>query len=56
MLDNDMIRLNMKLAMVLENKVIISSKLSAEQRAQLENLIDRYTDTTNDSFNTTGKP
>jgi len=35
MLDNDMIRMNMKLAMVLENKVVITSKLSPEQKKAL---------------------
>tara|TARA_R110000796_G_scaffold5068_5_gene19213 strand:+ start:1406 stop:1741 length:336 start_codon:yes stop_codon:yes gene_type:complete len=54
MLDNDMIRMNMKLAMVLENKVLITSKLSLEQKEALEKVIDKYTDTTNDPFNSGG--
>ena len=55
MLDNDMIRMNMKLSMVLEHKGVISEKLTKEQKDQLNELIAKYTDTTNDQFNSTGK-
>ena len=51
MLDNDLIRLNTKLTMVLENK----AKLDATRRAELEEIIARYSDTTNDEFDSTGK-
>jgi hypothetical protein len=51
MLDNDLIRLNTKLTMVLEN----SAKLDKERRAELEEIVAKYSDTTNDSFNSTGK-
>jgi len=55
MLDNDMIRMNMKLSMVLEHKGVITKNLSAEQKDQLDELIAKYTDTQNDAFNSTGK-
>jgi hypothetical protein len=51
MLDNDLIRLNTKLTMVLEN----SAKLDKERRAELEEIVAKYSDTTNDDFNSTGK-
>ena len=51
MLDNDLIRLNTKLTMVLEN----SAKLDKERRAELEEIVAKYSDTTNDSFNSTGQ-
>lgn len=51
MLDNDMIRLNTKLSMVLENE----AKLDKDRRAELEEIVSKYTDLTNDPFNTTGK-
>ena len=51
MLDNDMIRLNTKLSMVLEHK----AKLDKERRAELEEIINKYTDKHNDPFNSTGK-
>lgn len=51
MLDNDLIRLNTKLTMVLENK----AKLDATRRAELEEIIAKYSDTTNDEFDSTGK-
>ena len=51
MLDNDLIRLNTKLTMVLEN----SAKLDKERRAELEEIVAKYSDTTNDSFDSTGK-
>tara|TARA_Y100000385_G_C12746231_1_gene488961 strand:- start:313 stop:651 length:339 start_codon:yes stop_codon:yes gene_type:complete len=51
MLDNDMIRMNMKLSMVLENE----SKLNKLKRKELEDILDKYTDLQNNSFDTTGK-
>ena len=51
MLDNDLIRLNTKLSMVLEHE----AKLDKERRAELEEIISRYTDIKNDSFDSSGK-
>ena len=42
MLDNDMIRMNMKLAMVLEHKALIDSNLNKEQKDELDVLISKY--------------
>ena len=50
MLDNDIIRLNTKLSMVLEHE----AKLDKERRAELEAIVAKYTDITNDPFNSTG--
>jgi len=50
MLDNDMIRLNTKLAMVLEHR----SKLSQEQRSELEDVVARNI-SQSETFNSTGK-
>jgi hypothetical protein len=51
MLDNDMIRLNTKLSMVLEHK----AKLDKERRAELEEIVAKYSDVTSNQFNSTGK-
>jgi len=51
MLDNDMIRLNTKLSMVLEHK----AKLDKERRAELEEIVAKYTDVTSNKFDSTGK-
>ena len=51
MLDNDLIRLNTKLTMVLEHK----AKLDKERRAELEEIVAKYSDTTNDPFDSSGK-
>jgi len=51
MLDNDMIRLNTKLSMVLEHQ----GKLDKERRAELEEIVARY-QSQNETFNSTGKP
>ena len=51
MLDNDIIRLNTKLSMVLENE----AKLDKARRAELEAIVSKYTDIINDPFNSTGK-
>ena len=42
MLDNDMIRMNMKLAMVLEHKALIDANLNKEQKDELDLLISKY--------------
>ena len=44
MLDNDIIRLNTKLSMVLEHE----AKLNKERREELEKIVSKYTDITND--------
>ena len=54
MLDNDMIRMNMKLSMVLEHKGVISEILTDEQRDQLESLVNKY-QSKSQQFNSTGK-
>ena len=51
MLDNDMIRLNTKLSMALENQ----AKLDKKRRRELEEIVDRYNDLSNEDFNSTGK-
>ena len=51
MLDNDMIRLNTKLSMVLEHQ----GKLDKERKAELEEIVARY-QSQNETFNSTGKP
>jgi hypothetical protein len=45
-----MIRLNTKLTMVLENR----SKLDRERTIELEQIVAKYSDTTNDAFDSTG--
>ena len=42
MLDNDMIRMNMKLAMVLEHKALIDANLDSEKKDELDALITKY--------------
>jgi hypothetical protein len=42
MLDNDMIRMNVKLAMVLEHKSLIDANLDKEQRDELDMLVSKY--------------
>ena len=51
MLDNDMIRLNTKLSMVLEHQ----GKLDKKRKAELEEIVAKYSDVTSDQFNSTGK-
>ncbi len=51
MLDNDMIRLNTKLSMVLEHQ----GKLDKDRRAELEEIVAKY-QSQNQTFNSTGKP
>ena len=42
MLDNDMIRMNMKLSMVLEHKHLLDKNLTQEQAKELESLVNKY--------------
>jgi len=42
MLDNDMIRMNMKLSMVLEHKNLIDANLNKEQQDELDAIISKY--------------
>ena len=42
MLDNDMIRMNMKLSIVLEHRHLLDKNLTKEQSAELESLVDKY--------------
>jgi len=51
MLDNDMIRLNTKLSMVLEHQ----GKLDKKRTAELEEIVAKY-QSQNQTFNSTGKP
>ena len=54
MLDNDMIRMNMKLAMVLEHTKVMDSKLNQDQKDELDQLITKY-QSKSQVFNSTGK-
>ena len=42
MLDNDMIRMNMKLAMVLEHKALLDANLNREQSDELDAIVSKY--------------
>jgi len=53
MLDNDMIRMNMKLSMVLEHKHLIDNNLNKEQQDELDMLISKY-QSRNQVFDSTG--
>ena len=50
MLDNDMIRLNSKLSMVLEHQ----SKIDKKRKEELEEIVSKY-QSKSESFNSTGK-
>jgi hypothetical protein len=54
MLDNDMIRMNMKLSMVLEHKHLLDKNLTEEQAKELESLVNKY-QSRSQEFNSTGK-
>ena len=54
MLDNDMIRMNTKLAMVLEHKVLLDTHLDKEQQEELDLVINKY-QTQSQKFDSTGK-
>ena len=42
MLDNDMIRMNMKLAMVLEHRHLLDKNLNKEQQEELDSIVSKY--------------
>ena len=42
MLDNDMIRMNMKLAMVLEHRHLLEKNLNKEEIEELDSIISKY--------------
>lgn len=54
MLDNDMIRMNTKLAMVLEHKALLDSKLSEDEKLELNMIVNRY-QTQSKQFDSTGQ-
>ena len=54
MLDNDMIRMNMKLSMVLEHKHLLDKSITQEQAKELNAIVDKY-QTRSQQFNSTGK-
>ena len=54
MLDNDMIRMNMKLSMVLEHKHLLDKNLTQEQAKELEELVNKY-QSRSQQFNSTGE-
>ena len=54
MLDNDMIRMNMKLSMVLEHRHLLETKLNKEQQDELDAIITKY-QSRNEQFDSTGK-
>ena len=54
MLDNDMIRLNMKLSMVLEHKHLLDKELDEDQAKELEDIVTKY-QSRSEKFNSTGK-
>ena len=53
MLDNDMIRMNMKLSIVLEHRHLLENNLSKEQIDELDAIISKY-QSRSESFNSTG--
>ena len=54
MLDNDLIRLNMKLSMVLEHRHILEKQLTQEQIHDLDEIVSRY-QSRSQQFDSTGK-
>lgn len=54
MLDNDLIRLNMKLSMVLEHRHILEKQLTQEQIHDLDEIVTRY-QSRSQQFDSTGK-
>jgi uncharacterized membrane protein len=56
MLDNDMIRMNMKLSMVLEHKNLIDANLNAEQKDELDAIISKYQSRSQQFDSTGGTP
>jgi hypothetical protein len=58
MLDNDMIRMNMKLAMVLEHRHLLEKNLNKDEIAELDAIISKYQSRSQvfDSTGQTSKP
>ena len=54
MLDNDLIRLNMKLSMVLEYRGLIEKHVPKDDLDELQEIVDKY-QTRSETFNSTGK-
>lgn len=54
MLDNDMIRMNMKLAMVLEHRHLLEKKLNKDEIDELDSIISKY-QSRSQVFDSTGK-
>ena len=54
MLDNDMIRMNMKLSMVLEHRHLLDKNLSQDQAKELDKIVDKY-QTRSKQFVSTGQ-
>ena len=54
MLDNDMIRMNMKLSMVLEHRHLLDKQLTQEQKLELDAIVDKY-QTRSKQFDSTGQ-
>jgi hypothetical protein len=53
MLDNDMIRMNMKLSMVLEHKHLLEKNLDKDQIEELDAIVSKY-QSRSEQFNSTG--
>jgi len=53
MLDNDMIRMNMKLSMVLEHRHLLDKNLNKEQQEELDAIVDKY-QSRSQQFDSTG--
>ena len=54
MLDNDMIRMNIKLSMVLEHRHLLDKQLNKQDSKDLDDLITKY-QSTNQEFDSTGE-
>jgi hypothetical protein len=54
MLDNDMIRMNTKLAMVLEHKAMLDLQLDGDDKAELDLIINKY-QSHSQKFDSTGQ-
>ena len=54
MLDNDMIRMNTKLAMVLEHKTLLDTQLDDDQKEEMDLIISKY-QSQSKKFDSTGK-
>lgn len=54
MLDNDMIRMNMKLAMVLEHRHLLEKNLNKEEIDELDAIVSKY-QSRSEQFNSTGE-